>query len=77
MVTVGSVHYAVKADAYYGLSTDTKPTGAIANGSCFVEMDTSCIYVFDAASSVWVDFDRWGNDSPRRITFAYNRSDNI
>lgn len=40
----------------YGLSTDTKPTD-VPNGSIFVEMDTSTIYVFDEASSDWL---AWG-----------------
>lgn len=76
MITVGSIHYAVKADAYYGLSTDTKPTGAIANGSVYVEMDTSRLYVYDAASAAWYD---WFTSvaTPINPTFAYSASDNI
>ena len=41
---------------YYGLSTDSKPTG-IANGSCFIEMDTGKLYFWNAAGTAWVE---WG-----------------
>ena len=41
----------------YGLSTDTKPT-SYGNGSCFVEMDTSNIYFYDAVSGDWLE---WGS----------------
>ena len=37
----------------YGKSTDSKPTDVL-NGSIFVEMDTSSIYVFDGATSTWL-----------------------
>lgn len=37
---------------YYGLSTDTKPTN-VANGSVFVEMDTSTIYFYDLENVTW------------------------
>lgn len=42
---------------YFGLSGDSKPTTGIANGSCYVEMNTGKIYFFNAASSAWVE---WG-----------------
>lgn len=77
MVTIGSVHYAVKADGYYGLSTDVKPTGGIANGSCFVEMDTGFAYIYDASTATWIEFCHWGGNSPTHLTFAYNQSQNI
>lgn len=38
------------------LSTDTKPTSGIANGSTCVEMDTSKLYFFDEANSVWKEW---------------------
>ena len=41
----------------YGLFTDTKPTD-VPNGSVFVEMDTSTIYVFDEENTTWVE---WGS----------------
>lgn len=40
----------------YGLSTDTKPTANIANGSAFVEMDTGGIYFFDQTGAAWKKF---------------------
>lgn len=36
------------------LSTDTKPTTGIANGSSCIEMDTGDVYMFNEASSTWV-----------------------
>ena len=39
------------------LSTDTKPTAGIANGSVCLEMDTSKIYLFDEAGAQWRE---WG-----------------
>ena len=42
---------------YFGLSTDSKPTTFIGNGSCFIEMDTGKVYFFNAAASAWVE---WG-----------------
>lgn len=41
--------------AYYGLSTDAKPTDAL-NGACFIEMDTGKIYFFDVANGAWIEF---------------------
>lgn len=35
------------------VSTDTKPTEDIANGSLCLEMDTSDIYAFDGANNTW------------------------
>lgn len=40
----------------YGLSTDSKPTTGVANGTEFVEMDTSTIYFFDRANGEWRAF---------------------
>ena len=43
---------------YFGLSTDSKPTGAtVANGSCFLEMNTGKIYFYDAYGAQWLE---WG-----------------
>lgn len=36
----------------FGLSTDTKPLD-VNNGTCFIEMDTSVIYFYDAANEEW------------------------
>lgn len=37
---------------FYGLSTDTKPSGCV-NGSKFLEMDTSKVYVYDQHGDTW------------------------
>ena len=40
-----------------GKSTDTKPTYPImANGSTFIEMDTSKVFVWDKDTSSWTEF---------------------
>lgn len=38
-----------------GLSTDTKPTTGIINGSIFCEVDTGKVYFFNEAGSAWVE----------------------
>ena len=38
----------------YGLSTDTKPTDGIQNGSLFIEMDSGDCYFFDGDSEDWI-----------------------
>lgn len=40
---------------FVGLSTDDKPTQNIGNGSKFIEMDTSKIYLFDAENVKWIE----------------------
>ena len=44
-------HQTVKTFA--GLSTDTKPTTKVENGSTFIEMDTGDLYIFDKANTQW------------------------
>lgn len=39
------------------LSTDTKPTINIANGSCLIEMDSGTVYFYDQAGGVWQPFE--------------------
>lgn len=39
-----------------GLSTDTKPTECVANGSTFIEMDTRTVYLFDEENRLWRSF---------------------
>lgn len=36
-----------------GLSTDTKPTEGIGNGSVYICIDTQEIYFFDLSSKTW------------------------
>lgn len=43
-----------------GLSTDTKPTDGVQNGSAFIEMDTGNIFFFDEGGSEWLPFDPSG-----------------
>lgn len=38
----------------YGLSTDSKPTDE-QNGTLFLEMDTKKVYIFNGASSTWIE----------------------
>lgn len=38
---------------YRGLSTDTKPTENVANGTIFIEMDTGKLYMFDLENEEW------------------------
>ena len=37
------------------LSTDTKPTTGIGNGSLCLEMDTGKIFAFNETASAWVE----------------------
>ena len=41
---------------YEGLSTDTKPTTNIPNGSRFLEMDTGKVYMFDQTNLTWLEY---------------------
>ena len=36
---------------YVGLSTDTKPTNGVPNGSTFIEIDTGDVYFYDATEN--------------------------
>ena len=38
----------------HGKSTDTKPTN-VSNGATFLEMDTGKVYVYDKATTTWID----------------------
>lgn len=38
-----------------GLSSDTKPTANIAEGSIFCEVDTGKVFFFNETSSTWVE----------------------
>lgn len=43
---------------YYGLSSDDKPLDGVSNGSKFIEMDTSTLYLFDMENKVWYNWGR-------------------
>lgn len=45
-------------ETFYGLSTDSTKPSKVANGSRFVEMDTSNIYFYDAENAEWLE---WGS----------------
>lgn len=50
-----------KVIEFRGLSTDQKPiSDKFANGTMFIEMDTSTIYTYDAAAKEWLVLD-WNN----------------
>lgn len=38
------------------LSTDSKPTDGVANGSILVEMNTGKVFFYNEAGSAWVEF---------------------
>lgn len=38
-------------ETYYGLSTDSKPTTGVGNGSIFIEINTGKAYFFNAAGN--------------------------
>lgn len=38
---------------YRGLSTDTKPTENVNNGSVFIEIDTGKMFLYDQQNSLW------------------------
>ena len=39
------------------LSSDSKPTTGIANGSTCIEMDTSKLYFFDEKNKTWREYE--------------------
>lgn len=49
----------VRPAVFWGNSDDVKPTDDIANGSIFVEMDTSTVYTFNYDDTAWVP---WGGE---------------
>ena len=48
-----------KGEVLWGLSSESKPT-SVANGSAFIEMDSSKVYFFDATNSKWFE---WGAET--------------
>lgn len=47
-----------KTYEFRGLSTDVKPLERVGNGSIFIEMDTSKVFMFDEQNKVWREFHR-------------------
>lgn len=52
--------YRAMPDSFGGLSTDTKPTTDVPNGSTFYEIDTSDLYMYDLENDTWVKQARGG-----------------
>ena len=71
MITLSNVNNFNRTLSFFGLSSDTKPTGifvqdevsrySVTNGSVFVEIDTGDEYMFDDASDTWVKIDGGGS----------------
>ena len=38
---------------YRGLSTDTKPTKNVENGSIFIEINTGKMFIYDLSTETW------------------------
>lgn len=58
MFTTIKSHYAGNEKSYIEgacLSTDTKPTDGIANGSMCLEINTGKIFAFNEDGSTWVE----------------------
>lgn len=53
MITLNTIY---TLQQYEGLSTDTKPTTGVVNGSRFMELDSGKIYMFDADSAAWLEY---------------------
>lgn len=63
MITYNVTDYEIRDDGSkvqeingFCLSSDTKPTAGIANGSILTEMNTGKIYMFNEAGKAWVEF---------------------
>ena len=50
MVSLNTVYTLQK---YVCISTDTKPTTGVPNGSLLLEMDTQKVYVYDSDNVTW------------------------
>lgn len=54
MITpAGSADTTMYSQQLRGLSTDTKPTTDVPNGSSFLEMDTGNVYMWDEENEQW------------------------
>lgn len=56
MVTVDNL-----TNEFDGLSTDTKPTDGVRNGSVFIEIDTGKIYLYDEEGAEWHEQPAYGS----------------
>lgn len=46
---------ATVSQTYWGLSTDSKPTSGVGNGSIFIEINTGKVYFFNGEGAAWVE----------------------
>lgn len=46
----------IRPVTFVGLSTDVKPVEDVANGSIFIEIDTSTLYFFDLDNEEWKEW---------------------
>ena len=77
MITLGNINNFNRTLSFFGLSSDTKPTGtfvqdevsrySVTNGSTFVEIDTGDEYMFNDANDTWVKIEG-GGASTEEIT---------
>ena len=51
----------------YGSSEDTKPTGGLASGSTFVEVDTGKLFLFNEAASTWLEIGSGSGGNPNSV----------
>ena len=56
MVKIMTVDKTAGAQVYSGLSTDEKPEKAY-QGSMFIELDTSKLYLFDEENGTWTEWE--------------------
>lgn len=64
-----------EGNTYYGLSTDTKPTGAVLNGREFREMDTGKKYLFDEENGEWLEQPEEGGGGGGGVMVVHLNSD--
>lgn len=64
-------------NTYYGLSTDTKPTGAVLNGREFVEMDTGKKYLFDYENGEWLEQPEEGGGGGGGVLIVHQSHDEV
>lgn len=55
---------------YLGLSTDTKPSSGVRDGSYFYETDTGLIYRFEVSGN------RWHNDRSASLSIGQYQTEN-
>ena len=51
-IQYGANGTAIESATYFGLSTDTKPTANVGNGSAFLEMHTGKVFFYDVENDI-------------------------